>query len=100
MPMPFDLEKLAEVVVALIISSSILILAAGITWRLALKPTMQAFLDYRTRRGGADPVLSRRMTELEDEVRALKERVGLLPDGNPSRMLGTEVPLRGTKEKA
>lgn len=98
--MPFDLEKLAEAVVALIIASSTLLLAAGIAWRLALKPTMQAFLDYKATRGGADPVLSRRMTELEDEVRALKERVDLLPDGSPSRMLGTEVPLRGTKEKA
>jgi hypothetical protein len=95
-----DFDTLARAVVTLIIASSFLLLAVGITWRLALKPTMQAFLDYRTMRGGADPALSRRMAELEDEVRALKERVGLLPDGNPSRRLGTEVPLRGTKEKA
>ena len=95
-----DFDTIARAAVAFIIASSFLILALGIAWRLALKPTMQAFLDYRTSRGGADPVLSRRMSELEDELRALKERVDLLPSGSPSRLLGTEMPLRGTKEKA
>ena len=96
--MPFDLEKLAEVVVALIISSSILLVAAAIAWRLAVRPSLREFLESRTPRAGGDPVLSRRVAELEEEVRALKDRVGPLPEGNPTRPLG-DVPWRGTKAK-
>ena len=98
--MPFDLEKLAEVVVALIISSSILLVAAAIAWRLAVKPSLRALFESRTARAEADPVLSRRVTELEEEVRALKDRMAALPEGNPTRQLGADVPWRGTKEKA
>ena len=98
--MPFDLEKLAEVVVALIISSSVLLVAAAIAWRLAVKPTMREFFESRTARAGADPVLSRRMMELEEEVRALKERLAALPEGTRTGLLGADVPWRGTKEKA
>jgi len=97
--MPFDLEKLAEVVVALIISSSILLVAAAIAWRIGVKPTMRALFEYRTAQGRGDPVLSRRVAELEEEVRALKERMAALPEGNPTRPLGADVPWRGTKEK-
>jgi hypothetical protein len=99
-PMPIDLEKLGEVLVALFIGSSTLLLTAAIAWRLAVKPTMRAILELRATRMGADPVLSRRVTELEEEVRALKDRLGALPEGNPSRVLGTDAPWRGTKEKA
>jgi len=98
--MPFDLEKLAEVVVALLISSSVFLVAAAVAWRLGVKPTLRALLEYRTARVGADPVLSRRVTELEEEVRALKEKLAALPEGNPSRLLGADLPWRGTKEKS
>ncbi len=98
--MPFDLEKLVASLFMMLVGSSILLLTAAIAWRLTLKPTMRALLDYRAMRGGADPVLSRRMTELEDAFRALKERVGPQPDPDPSPLLGTELPLRRTKEKA
>jgi len=65
-----------------------------------VKPTMRAILELRASRAAADPALSRRVTELEEELRALKDRLGALTEGNPSRLLGTEVPWRGTKEKA
>jgi hypothetical protein len=98
--MPIDLEKLGEVLVALFIGSSTLLFTAAIAWRLAVKPTMRALIEYRTARGGADPALSRRMTELEEEVRGLKEKLAALPEGNPSRLLGAEAPWRGTKDRA
>ena len=97
--MPLDLEKLAEVLVALIISSSILLVAAAIAWRLAVKPSLLGLLEYRTGQAGGDPLLSRRVAELEEEVRALKDRMAALPEGNPTRPLGADVPWRGTKEK-
>jgi hypothetical protein len=96
--MPFDLEKLAEVMVALMISSSILLVAAAIAWRLAVKPTFRALVDSRTDRTGADPVLSRRVSELEDEIRGLKDKLAALPEGNPSP-LAADLPWRGTKQK-
>ncbi len=96
--MPLDLEKFAEVLVALMISSSILLVAAAIAWRLAVKPTLQALVENRTARAGADPVLSRRVSELEEEVRGLKDKLAALPEGNPSR-LAADMPWRGTKEK-
>ena len=98
--MPFDLEKVAEVLVALMISSSVLLVAAAIAWRLAVKPSLRALFESRTARAAGDPVLSRRVTELEEEVRGLKERLAALPEGTPTRLLGGDVPWRGTKEKA
>ena len=98
--MPFDLEKLAQVVVTLLITSSIMLVAAAVAWRLAVRPTLREFFESRTARGEGDPVLSRRMTELEEEVRAVKERLAALPEGAPTRLLGADVPWRGTKEKA
>ena len=98
--MPFDLEKLAEVVVALLISSSVFLVAAAVAWRLGVKPTLRALLEYRVARGAADPVLSRRVAELEETVRALNDRIAALPEGDPVRRLGADVPWRGTKEKA
>ena len=97
--MPFDLEKVGEVLVGVMISSSVLIVALAIAWRLAVKPSLQALLEYRTARAGGDPMLSRRMAELEEEVRALKDRMAALPEGNPTRALGADVPWRGTKDK-
>jgi|SRR5262244_2893480 len=98
--MPFDLEKVAEVVVALMISSSILLVAAAIAWRLAVKPSLRELFESRTDRAGADPVLSRRVTELEEEVRGLKERLAALPEGTSTRLQGADLPWRSTKEKA
>jgi hypothetical protein len=97
--MPFDPEKLAEFLITLLITSSIMLVAAAVAWRIAVKPTMRAFFEHRGARAGDDPVLSRRMTELEDELRAVKERLAALPEGAPSRLLGADVPWRGTKEK-
>src|SRR5262245_20240519 len=97
--MPFDFEKLAEVVVALIISSSFLLVAASIAWRIGVKPTMRALHEYRTAKGGGEPVLSRRVAELEEEVRALKDRMAALPEVNPTRPVAADVPWRGTKQK-
>jgi len=97
--MPFDLEKVGEVLVGVMIASSILLVAAAVAWRLAVKPSLRALFEYRTARAGGDPVLSRRMAELEDEVRALKERMAALPEGNPRGPLGADVPWRGTKDK-
>ena len=98
--MPFDLEKLGEVLLALFVGSSTLLLTAAIAWRVAMKPTMRALLEYRAARAGIDPVVSRRLTELEEEVRGLKEKLAALPEGNPSRLLGAEAPWRGTKDRA
>jgi hypothetical protein len=97
--MPFDLEKLAEVLVALLITSSIMLVAAAVAWRLAVKPSLRGLLEYRTARAGGDPVLARRVAELEEEVRALKDRMPPLPEGNPARPPGVDVPWRGTKQK-
>lgn len=97
--MPFEFEKLGEVLAALFVGSSTLLLTAAIAWRLAVKPTMRAILELRAARVGADPALSRRVGELEQEVRALKHRLVALPEGTPSRPLGTDVPWRGTKER-
>jgi|GEM_PF-241148 hypothetical protein len=98
--MPLDLEKLAEVVVTLLITSSILLVAAAIAWRLAVRPTLREFFEHRTARAGADPVLSRQVMELTEEVRGLKDKLAALSEGNPSRLLGGDAPWRGTKEKA
>jgi hypothetical protein len=97
--MQFDLDLVGRVLVALIISSSVLIVAAAIAWRLVMKPTLRALLEYRAATRG-DPVLTRRVAELEEEVRALKDRVPALPEGNPTRLTGGDVPWRGMKEKA
>ena len=98
--MQFDYEKLGEFLVALLIASSVLLVAVAVAWRLVVRPTMRALLEYRTARAGGDPVLSRRMAELEEEVRALKDGMAGLPEGNPSRPRAADVPWRGTKEKA
>jgi len=95
--MPFDLEKIAEVLLTLFIGSSMLLLTGAIAWRIGMKPTMRALLEDRTARAGADPLLSRRVTELEEEVRGLKERLAALPESNPTRLLGADVPGAGRR---
>ena len=97
--MPFDVQRLGEFMAAVTCCSSTLLLTAAIAWRLTMKPTMRAFLELRAAREGGDPSLSRRVAELEDVVRELKHRLPALPEGNPSRPLGTDVPWRGIKER-
>ena len=96
--MPLDFEKLAEVMVALV--DQLVNPARRGGDRLASRSEAHA---PGTRRepdspAGADPVLSRRMSELEEEVRGLKDKLAALPEGNPSR-LAADMPWRGTKEK-
>lgn len=98
--MQLDLETVGQILVSLIIASSILIVAAAIAWRLVMKPTLRALLEYRAARAGADPVLSRRLAELEETVRALNDRIAPPAEGTPVRTLGADVPWRGTREKA
>lgn len=98
--MQFDIEKLGEVLVGVMIASSVLLVAAAIAWRLVMKPTLRALLEYRAARTGGDPVLSRQVAELQEEVRALKDRLVTLPEGNPTRRLEGDVPWRATREKA
>jgi hypothetical protein len=95
-----ELTNLPEIMAALFVGASTVLLTAGIAWRLAVRPTVKAILELREARGGGDPQLARRVKELEDEVRALRDRVEALPETSPSRLLGAEVPWRGTKEKA
>ncbi len=66
---------------------------------MAVKPTMRALVEYRTARGASDPQLLRRVSELEEEVRALKTQVGQLPEGGASRGL-VEAPWRPGRERA
>ena len=98
--MPFDLEKVGEVLVGVMIASSVLLIAAAVAWRLAVKPSLWALFESRTARAAGDPVLSRRVTELEEEVHALKDRLAALPEGNTTGPLGADVRWRGTKEKS
>jgi len=97
--MPYDLGKLGEFLAAVTCCSATLLLSAAIAWRLSVKPTVRAILEFRAARDGGDPALSRRVAELEEEVRELKHRLPALPEGNPSRPLGTDVPWRGIKER-
>jgi hypothetical protein len=80
------------VLLTLFIGSSVLLPTGAIAWRIGMKHTMRALLEYRTARAGADSLLSRRVTELEEEVRGLKERLAALPESNPTRLLGADVP--------
>jgi hypothetical protein len=98
--MPFDLEKLVASLFMMLVGSSILLVAVAVAWRLVMRPTLRALLEYRAARGGADPVLSRQVTELAEEVRGLKDKLAALSEGSPSRLLGgADVAWRGTKEK-
>ncbi|HUM10592.1 MAG TPA: hypothetical protein VLT82_06555 [Myxococcaceae bacterium] len=97
--MPFDPSDLASIVGTMFVGASTLLLTAAIAWRLAVKPTMRALLEYRTARGVGDPQLLRRLSELEDEVRALKAQLNQLPEGSVSRGL-VEAPWRPGRERA
>jgi len=97
--MPFDPEVLAPILGAIFVGASTLLLTAAIAWRVAVKPTMRALVEYRAARGTGDPQLLRRVSELEDELRALKAQLGQLPEGSVSRAL-LEAPWRPGRERA
>ena len=97
--MPFDRSDLASLLGTMFVGASALLFVAAIGWRIAVRPTMRALLEYRAARPANDPQLLRRVSELEDEVRWLKGQVAQLPDGGLSRAL-VETPLRSGRERA
>ena len=97
--MPFDLSDLAPVLGSLFGGASALLFTAAIGWRIAVKPTMRALMEYRAARPAADPQMLRRLTELEDEVRVLKAQLAVLPETSASRGL-LEAPWRASRERA
>jgi len=96
--MPFDPSDLAPVFGALFIGASTLLLTAAIAWRIGVKPTMRALMEYRAARPAPDPQVLRRLSELEDEVRGLKAQLAPLPEGGVRALL--ESPWRPTRERA
>ncbi|HZJ55193.1 MAG TPA: hypothetical protein VFD38_13720 [Myxococcaceae bacterium] len=97
--MPFDPAELASILGTMFVGASTLLLTAAIAWRIGVKPTMRALLEYRAARPASDPQLLRRLSELEDEVRGLKAQLALLPEGGGQRAL-VESPWRPTRERA
>lgn len=96
--MPFDPSDLAAILGTMFVGASALLFTAAIAWRIGLRPTMRALLEYRAARPANDPQLLRRISELEEEVRWLKGQVAL-PDGGLSRAL-VETPWRSGRERA
>jgi hypothetical protein len=97
--MPFDPSDLAALLGTMFVGASTLLLTAAIGWRIGVRPTMKALLEYRSARPANDPQLVRRVSELEEEVRWLKSQVALLPDSGLSRAL-LEAPWRSGRERA
>ena len=97
--MPFDPSVLCSILGTMFVGASTLLLTAAIAWRIGVKPTMRALSEYRAARAGSDPQLLRRVSELEDEVRALKALLAPLPEGSLSRALA-ESPWRPGRERA
>ena len=97
--MPFDPSVLSSILGTMFVGASTLLLTAAIAWRIGVKPTMRALSEYRATRGGADPQLLRRLSELEDEVRLLKAQLAPLPEGSSSRSR-VEAPWRPSRERA
>ena len=96
--MPFDPSVLSSILGTMFVGASTLLLTAAIAWRIGVKPTMRALSEYRAARAG-DPQLLRRVSELEDEVRALKALLAPLPEASLSRALA-ESPWRPGRERA
>ena len=96
--MPFDPSDLAPILGTLFGGASALLFTAAIGWRIAVKPTMRALMEYRAARPAADPQLLRRIAELEDEVRVLKAQFAVLPETSPARSL-LDAPWRA-RERA
>jgi hypothetical protein len=97
--MDFDPSDLAPVLGAMFIGASTLLLTAAIAWRIGVKPTMRALLEYRAAKPATDPQLLRRLSELEDELRVLKAQLAVLPETSPSRSL-LDAPWRSPRERA
>jgi hypothetical protein len=97
--MPFDPEVLAPILGTMFVGASALLITAAIAWRIGVRPTIKALLEYRSARPTNDPQLVRRLSELEEEVRWLKGQVAQLPDGGLPRALG-EAPWRPGRERA
>lgn len=97
--MPFDPSDLAPLLGTMFVGASTLLITAAIGWRIAVRPTMRALLEYRAARPANDPQLLRRVSELEEEVRWLKGQLGQLPDAGLSRLLG-EAPWRPGRERS
>jgi len=70
--MELELWSISHALRDFFLGVSVCILITAIAWRLAAKPTVRALLDLRAAREGHDGELSRRVLELEQEVRALK----------------------------
>ena len=85
--MPFDSSDFAGLIGALFVGASTLLLTAAIAWRIGVRPTVRALMEYRATRPASDPQVLRRLSELEDEVRALRAQLAPLPDGGLSRAL-------------
>jgi len=85
--MPFDPSDLAPILGTLFGGASALLFTAALGWRIAMKPTMRALMEYRASRPAQDPLLLRRISELEDEVRVLKAQFAVLPETSPARAL-------------
>lgn len=96
--MPFDPTEVAQMVAALFIGASTLLITAAIAWRIGVKPTMRALLEYRAAKPATDPQLLRRLSELEDEVRVLKAQLAVLPETTVSRSL-LDAPWRPSRER-
>jgi hypothetical protein len=96
--MPFEPADLASILGTMFVGASTLLLTAAIAWRIGVKPTMRALMEYRAARPAADPQLLRRLSELEDEVRSLKAQVAPLPEGGVRALL--ESPWRPTRDRA
>ena len=97
--MPFDPEVLAPILGTMFVGASALLFTAAIGWRLAVRPTLKALLEYRSARPANDPQLVRRVSELEEEIRWLKGQVAQLPDAGLTRALG-ETPWRLGRDRA
>lgn len=96
--MPFDPTEVAQMVAALFIGASTLLITAAIAWRIGVKPTMRALLEYRAAKPATDPQMLRRLSELEDEVRVLKAQLAVLPETTASRSL-LDAPWRPSRER-
>jgi hypothetical protein len=70
--MELELWSISHAIRDLFLGASVCVLVTAFAWRLAVKPTVRALLDLRAAREGRDGDLSRRLLELEQEVRALK----------------------------
>jgi len=97
--MDFEPVELGRAIGMIFAGASFFLLTAAIAWRIGVRPTMRALMEYRGAHPAADPQLVRRLSELEDEVRGLKARLGQLPEGSASREL-IESPWRPTRERS